>query len=487
MKLKMFRLISLILTLSFLLSAFAVMTFASPEAVGSETYGEEETEEEEIDFSQISLYLYRNFDEGWSFKNGLTYANKDGDFSIDYEETDDFGYNYYFSVGTKGVQDDFVNAPATIGNEYTIMQFDIKAKDFCNSGTLYGRVPSGVNAPNIQLYRINNGRLYLPQNNADGLYTHSATPTKDIGELNDTWVHLVYVFHHVDFGKEADEQLGYVDVTVCYGDADFFDYDDPTTYETYDLRWTRNENQSDYSMISFELFRFGFPSTSSTRMDYYCLDNMALYTGSKKPITCEELNENLGFGSKVSTSQAKTVTILSAAGGEKSTTDYLNDGLMMKNNVEYALLRNQRVGIYTDENGVAYGAPRVVDGKVMLPLEAILNYIGYPVYVHPDGISYDISTGTGASYITLGRNTASVNGERVELTVAPGIITDQKTGKSYAVICADDVNTLFSGYYLTYDNMGLSIICEKENVLNRADHLETMVSYMKLFVSRGSF
>lgn len=478
MKRKMIRFVSGILLLALLLSVFAMTVMAAEDdETGEVTDPTEEEPAEHVDAP--TLLLYRDFGEGWDYKNGFTYANKDGDFSIDYEETDDFGYNYYFSIGTQGVQDDFVNTSQQVAStEYAIMQFDIKTKDYCSSGSLYARVRSGTSSPNIQMYKIQNGRLLLP---AEGSYLANSNPSYDAGELNDDWLHLVYAFHFVDFGVDKEDQMGYADVTIYYGAASRFNIDDPTTYTSYTTQWVRTDAQTDYVMDNFELFRFGFP-TGSNRSDYYCLDNVALYTGCAKPVASAKLHEEYGYGNMVNTKQAKVITILSAGGGEKGVQDYLNTSLIMKNNVEYALLNYQRSAIYTDENGVAYGAPRVVDGKVMLPLEAILNYIGYPVYAHSDGVSFDISTGKGASYITIGRDTASVNGERVELTTAPTLLTDEKTGKSYAVICADDVDTLFSGFYLTYDEMGLSIICEKENILNRKDNLGTMVSLMKLFV-----
>jgi FKBP-type peptidyl-prolyl cis-trans isomerase len=83
----------------------------------------------------------------------------------------------------------------------------------------------------------------------------------------------------------------------------------------------------------------------------------------------------------------------------------------------------------------------------MIPLPLLLDFINYPYYVH--GESYDITTGTSATYITIGRSTANVDGVRVDLSVAPGYLTNEE-GKQVPVIAAADIPSIFPGWLLTY-------------------------------------
>ena len=468
MKRKLTRWISVLLLLSLLLSSFAVLALAD-EAEPGEDEGEP-TEEDEI-----TLLLYRNFSEGWSIDNGLPIAGgKGGNFHIASEDTPDFNINYYFAVETQGALDAF----ATMGGvsaKNVVVQFDIKAKDYCNSGSLYTRVPSSTSAPVVAMYTISQGRLYLPAEDSSG--------RQEVATLSDSWLHIAYVFDFIDYGLHTEEHTGIVRLKIYYGPSDTFDYADPSTYTTYNSIWRRSESQSSYAMTGLEMLRFGFPQDGTPgRSDSYCLDNIAYYYGTSDLIDAETLESRYGCGSYVNDKAAKTVPIISAGGAlEYTDYQYVQEGLLMKNKVEYALRNDVRIPILTNENGVAYGAPQIVDGKVMLPLQAILDYIGYPVYIHSDNTSYDISTGSGASYITIGRDTASINGERVKLAAAPKLLTDA-AGIPYATVCLEDVSALFSGYYATYDDMGLTIICRKENVYNRQDDLEVMVEWMKKFI-----
>ena len=64
MKNKFIRLISSILVLAFLLSCFAVLSFADDSAAAPED-GAEDTNED------VTLLINRTFDEGWNYDNGL--------------------------------------------------------------------------------------------------------------------------------------------------------------------------------------------------------------------------------------------------------------------------------------------------------------------------------------------------------------------------------------------------------------------------------
>ena len=92
--------------------------------------------------------------------------------------------------------------------------------------------------------------------------------------------------------------------------------------------------------------------------------------------------------------------------------------------------------------------------------------------------------------MTLGRDTATVDGKRVHLSYAPGYLKNE-AGEDYLVLALDDVPALFPGWLALYDEMGLVIIYEDTTpndlsdnapIVNRNEDLSTMVDIMKKFV-----
>jgi hypothetical protein len=179
----------------------------------------------------------------------------------------------------------------------------------------------------------------------------------------------------------------------------------------------------------------GFPEYRAGNIDSsFCIDNFMIYNDSKTPTDADGnavsgtpidgINdvEKWGYGVKVSENATKTIPI---KGGAVSNS-YLDEAVIMKVGSNYMLSDNKkRKAIFKSfETGEAYGAPRKIDGIVYVPFEALLTATGYPVYVHDDGISYDISTAGGSSMLTIGRDTAIVNGKKVDLTAAPAVIAD---------------------------------------------------------------
>ena len=235
------------------------------------------------------------------------------------------------------------------------------------------------------------------------------------------------------------------------------------------------ESSKDKGMRTLN-FGIGAGSTGADREGMsYCIDDLQIYQKTKEIVDLTGVEDS---GSKVNT-LAETVIDVQEGPGNKSTEDIINEALCMKVGVESALVRNEKQSIAN------YCTPAIVDGKVMVPLTLILDFIGYPNYVH--GESYDITTGTSATYITIGRNTATVDGTRVDLSVAPGYLKNEK-GEQVPVIAVDDIPALFPGWLLTYDDMGLIIIyagdssAESGALINRDDDLDLMLTIMKKFV-----
>ena len=356
----------------------------------------------------------------------------------------------------------------------SVLKISFKADDFANitgntetlGRILYGFTGLGsTKGQQISFLGIKNSHLYVY---ADGTDANIV----DLGELNNDWMDIAFVF---DWEKKEDFYY-----TLYYGD-------------NYSQKVSVSIPYKITGDIGLSELRLGLPSVTGEENienrigTSYCVDDFQLYQKTKEILSDEEVNA-IGSGILVDTTKEKTVDIQSSTG--KSTVQLLEEALAMKVGVDYALFKNVKQPIFlNEETNEAFGAPVVIDGHVMVPLELILDYIDFPYYVHEDNLSYDITTGTSKTNLVAGRDSASVNGERKVLTAAPGFV---KTGnKQHIVIALDDVETLFPGWLVTYDDMGLIIIYEdltpedtsdNTEIVNRDENLATMVNLMKKFI-----
>ncbi len=456
MKNKFKRLISSILIIAFLVSTFSLLV--SAETVTGET----------ADTSSVELIVNRDFDEGWDYTNGFTGGNEKGNkFYIDYEETSDYSYNYFLRVEGASTLEGFLIfnfASYVQKNSGTVIRMSLKADDVCNvtgaNGEI-GRIVYGLSATKqtVNLLAIKDDTLCVYKDAA-------GTEVEPLAQLTNEWLDVAMVF-------DWDQTSFYL--TVYFGD----NYEESVVV-TYPYASAGD--------TGFSSLRVGLPATNgdaaaANRMGAgYCLDNFQIYQNTKSIFTDSTIDA-LGYGELINKLADKPILIQS--GRDKTTAQLLEEALCMKVGVDYALFKNEKAPIFDG----TYGAPSVIDGNVMVPLDLILDYIGFPYYVHADKLSYDITTGTSKTNLIAGRDSASVDGERVELTVAPGFITEG--GKSYLVIALDDVEKLFPGWLVTYDTMGLIIVYEdltpdnledNKEIVNRAENLTAMVNLMKKFV-----
>ncbi|MBQ9084745.1 MAG: heparinase II/III family protein [Clostridia bacterium] len=447
MKNKLTRLISLILMLATLVSCFAV--FASAETEG----GEGETEKKPV------VVYNRDFGDGWEVYNGLgtkSQIMKGNNYFIDRELTVSYDYNYFarFEVLTPNdgfAQLQFKDPPKT---DKVYIEFDIMADDYFdpNGNILYSRLEgASTNGRNIPLLGVKENRLY-----PFGQFTGQSV------ELVDKWVPVRIVYDYTDEELLANGQL-VVEITLGEGE------------NAVTKRNIFEEMAKGY--IGLDILRFGFgPNIPESKWGMsWCLDNLRVYHDVTEPMTEEELDE-YGYGYLVNENQAKVVDV-SGNGAQGDSLNAFDTALVMKVGVDNMIFKGETEKIYDG----TYGGPREIDGKIYVPLEILLGYVGYPYYVHEDGKSYDISTGTDAAYITIGRNVATVAGEVVTLSAAPAYVTAEN-GKQYPVIAMDDVETLLPGFYLTYDDMGLVIVARVDNIVSRDTGLEAMMDLMKQFI-----
>ena len=453
------RIISIILVLASLISAFAVFAYAKEAPVAtsnSQTINNETTEEDKpgIDLSEVELIYNRNFEEGWDYDNGFTKMSNHKSY-IDHEETAIYKYNYFWRIEAT----DALAAGTTklnigaLRESGSVIQFKIKADDACDLGRIMYMITPG--SKTVGLLYISGTTLYA--------FKSGANATK-IGELSNEWLTVKMVF---DWDAKKTLSNGNTDTLfkcrVYYGDdGQYFDYE-------ADYELSKDVGMKD---LYFAIDKI----TSGDREGMsYCIDDLQIYQNVKEPLDLTGVED---YGSKINPLAAITVDIQDGP-GSKSTEQIINEALCMKLGVSSALVRN------TKQSLADYCNPEIIDGKVMIPLTLFLDFIDYPYYVH--GESYDITTGTSATYITIGRDTANVDGVRIELSAAPGYLTNAK-GEQVPVIAAEDIPNIFPGWLLTYDDMGLIIIYSGEQsedgeaLIHRDTDLDVMLTIMKKFI-----
>lgn len=476
MKNKLSKIISSLLILSFLIAAFSVFSFAEDTAGDSTTGSGDSTE-------NMTVLFNRTFEDGWDYKNGFQYVSLgNNNACIDFEEDALGKYNYYvrfeaLSTSALNARINFGADAVTHGSKAnvpgTVVEFSVKADDVAKLGNIV-RMTTAVNRKDINMLDINaDGELVVFKGYTGG--------DLNLGVLGNEWVNIAYIF---------DWQQDDLAVTVKVGYGLGNGYTD--SYELV-MNYTSSGDLGMYYLY------FGIP-TSTARADKtassskgmsFCMDNLKVYQGVRSIQTLDVAT--YGYGSGVNTLAEKVIDIQESA-GVKSKAQLLEDSLAMKVGVEYALIRNVRYSLLSNadrsEYSGAYGAPAKQGDNVLVPLQLVLDYIGFPSYIHPDGESFDITTGSSTTYITLGRDSATVDGERIELNSAPGYL-ENGDGTKYLAIALDDVPVLFPGWLAIYDDMGLIIIYEdqtpdntddNEPIVNRSEDLTTMVDIMKKFV-----
>ncbi len=471
MKNRFVKIISALLILSFLMTAISVLSFAE-ESTGGST---------DVDTSYLSVFINRAFDEGWDFNNGFhTYSVGGNKFSIDREEDVLGKYNYFSryeaasaSAGYTRINfgSEAVNHTTRDVTKATIIEFSIKVDDVAQLGNIMYATTS-VGGNNFNMLDITKDHELILFNGVGG-------GSLNIGKVEDEWINLAFIYDWEAVKME-------VEVKVGYGRGNGYS-------ESHDLvlNYARNDD------VGLKYFYIGVPAETARKAasaaDSYgmsfCIDDLKVYQGVTSIVELEPDN----YGSGVNTFAEKVVDIQEYA-GVKSKAQLLEEALAMKVGVDYALARNERYSLLNTKdqatyNGI-YGAPVKQGENVLVSLQFLLDYIGFPSYTHPDNQSFDITTGSSTTYITIGRDSATVDGKRVDLNVAPGYAKNTN-GENYLVIALEDVPVLFPGWLAIYDDMGLVIVYEDTTpedlddnapIVTREENLSTMVDIMKKFV-----
>ncbi len=507
---------------------------------GSNTPGAEEDPFAKVKetYPGFSLLYQRDFEEGWAITNGMSWVDRGSFISVDREMTSDYYYNYFmrFTVGSKenSYLEMKMDTTATVG---TVFECDVMSDDYCHIPSLlhFGTL-GGASAAreNPDAFDVKNGKINFFNNKSVGNRLADGSTTAGLGDvteegytgkiispaqleawsqISDQWLHIAIVFDYT-YGDVYDEESG----TSSTPEPDpNFDYanppekhntdagsngseadTNPTNYKNYftmtiyiapteeykrtgelymvDRRTIRGRVNGGGEGLS--LMRIGTSGLGPDSWDTsVCFDNIVVYCGANEYGLATEA---MGAGQNVNEKAALEYTV-EGGGNTKSDTDYILEGVAYKVGVEYMRKDGERVAIAYDEAGNVIGAPfKDKDGIIYIPLLPTLDAINYRYYLHEDENYVDISTGSSSSYISVGKNTATVDGERITLAVAPGY----KDGILYVSI--DDFDLLIPDKQVNYDEMGLIVITDRlpdyPNLLNRESHIPTMLKVMKSFV-----
>ena len=475
MKKRFSRLLSALLILSFLASCFSVLAVAETASVGDADLGESSKTD------SYEVFINRGFEDGWDYANGFSKAEPVGNnFSIDYEEDNLGKYNYFLrfeaasaSQGASTIlfEGSTVNAGTKDLVKATVVEFSIKADDVATLGNIMW-MASGIEGTAMNVLDINrDGDLIVFPAKAGG--------SVNLGKLQDEWINIAFVF---DWSAPVGKLL--CNLHYSYG------YKAP-----YDQKQVLDMEFASSSDVGLKSISFGLRKGEDRLVDKaadsygksYCLDNYKVYHGVTGITELEETE----YGSLVNTLEEKTIEIRESV-DYKTKAELLESALAMKIGVDFVLADNVRYALKGNSNEEkyknVYGAPVKQGENILVPLQLILDYIGFPS--HPRNGAIDITTGTSKTHITIGRSSATVDGNRVELAVAPGYLKNAD-GNDYLVIALSDVATLFPGWLTIYDTMGLVILYEdltpenledNQPLVTRENDLETMVNVMKKFV-----
>ena len=494
MKSKFLRIIATILILASLVSMFAIFAAA-------ETTGEENEEDEKP--AQIEVLYNRTFDEGWDLWNGASKGNVPAStypFTFEYETDKNFNFNYFFRFTVESANNVFaefsLNNKDTIG---TVFEFDIKSDDWTNIANLmhFGTAGSPSSARNnYQIMTVRDNKVYFADvtDVESGSTAFSSTPAF---ELSNEWMHVALVINY-DYDSDGDPETPektYFEYSLYYGSTEEYrKTGELTLYNTFIGRGKGSSGRAG------QLVRINHTTNqvATDRGTSVCFDNIQIYNNSNKYGQVPVGDANKGI--KVKDNYSKTIEILSNtdSGASKTKLDYINECYALKLGVDYAYdggkfhslpNKDDRTGLRTpiiEKDGEVWGAPFMDEnGTIWVALEPILEYAGYPIYKHEDGIFVDISTGTSSSFISTQSKIATVGGERVQLLDYPRYYYPEgEEDKKYLAVNVYDVHTILPDYYVDYDAMGLITISRSSdpNLLNRDLDLVTMMDLMKCFV-----
>ncbi len=378
----------------------------------------------------------RHFSEGWDF---LTKGyNVSGNLlrELVSEQMIDLSVNYYQRYeASAGGGNGYWNLSSGSGSPTSgkvFIEMSLKAVEGINVGGVIqmrqkGESYNTANSKSPYLIGFNDGYLWM---------FNKDNKLGRIGE--DEWVDLAIEIDYDYALNNPEKNPNCYLVSVWFGDDCF------RSFERYIL-----------GSFGIDSFRIGFETQAATTDGHYwCMDNLKFYWGTSTFADIPADNN----GSAIDPNLPKDFPIQQTV---VSLDTMIAESIFLKVGSEYTLVNGVRQPSLTDDDGNAYGAPRKIDGKYWVPLDTITNFLSYPIYMHEDGVSFDISTGSSIASITIGRDTALVAGKKVQFVAAPGFITDD-AGREYLVVTVDDLIKLFPEFYIDLDDMNMITFTKHE-------------------------
>ncbi len=402
---------------------------------------------ERLEYASVSESLWlrykRHYGEGWDFDVGGGSSNK-AIMKLENEQSLNLTYNYYqyYEATQTGNVYWTLETGSGAPTDKLFIEMDIRAVEGCNLGGVFQMMQAG-GSPNPDLFGFNDGNLWiLDEKNVVGKITE-----------ND-WVHLAFEFDFTYALTHPEVGEANYRIACHFGENRYF--------EVIQKRGG--------SKFGIARFRIGFYSPPRASIgQFWHMDNLAVYGGTD---TFVDIPEDV-FGATINGSEPKDFPIQTTA---VSLDTMIEESLFMKVGSDYTLLNNKRTPALEDaETGKALGRPIKDGDNVWVPIDVILNFLDYPKYIHEDNLSLDISTGTSITYITLGRNTAVVAGEKVTLKEAPAMLN------GLLVVTVEDLKLLFPEFYIKLDDMNMIIFTKYEQLVQDLSEL-VRIDLLKDFI-----
>ena len=160
-----------------------------------------------------------------------------------------------------------------------------------------------------------------------------------------------------------------------------------------------------------------------------------------------------------------------------SAEEIMQEALAMKVGSNNASENGEKIALLTNKEGKACGAPYSADGVVMVPLLPIVNYTDTQ-YTMTGEDTYNLIFSGRTVSLTEGEILTS--GDIIPLLAAP--VVKAEGGLSIMYIALNDVESIFDGYFVTYDEAGLIYVSRYDEFVNRNNNEELMQSVAKTFI-----
>ena len=452
------KILALILVLSSLISMVTV--FVTAEEAGS-TEGETGSTEDKL----FDLMFYRTFDDGLEINKGFSTVNKTDqtEFLVDEGQNDEGRLNKFMRIVfgiTSSTGHDYMDISGANRSDIgSVFEFDIMTEEdstyASNPVCIQTKGASASNVTPINVFSIKDNKVSFLENKFANVFTMEA----------EVWYKIQVILDYTEATQKENSSEETFKLTIKYGPADG---SDPMK--------VLGGAPMDYIAKSgngLRLIRIQAAGGDKDNFSSICLDNIKYYEGKNEIVN---ITDDMGLGVLVGAGTANGGGT-SGAGSEKD----LAAGLSMKVGVNYTYANETRNPIYTANDGTVYGAPVKMNGKVMVPLLYVLNYIGYNAVVREE-TNIDIPTGTITPlHLLIGDSRAEMGNEYIQLDAAPTWVTTED-GNKYIVVALSDINKLFPEYYTDYDDMGYMVVAKTPDLLDRAHNTLSMVEIMKKFV-----